>query len=124
MATQLLARGSLLRGGSTASTAATVSSQSSSPSLISSPSSVVAPSPKRNGVPSYGGKSKPKPAIEYETYVIADLHSLEYLESCPRVIVVDEMEEIQGYEVYIVEQWACARNLSSASSRPSLEIQI
>lgn len=52
--------------------------------------------------------------IEMVRYLICDLKLLDFLQSYePLCKLVDENAEVSGYEMYIVEQWACDRKHNS-----------
>ncbi|KAI5856815.1 hypothetical protein BZA05DRAFT_332263 [Tricharina praecox] len=48
--------------------------------------------------------------IETEDYVFCDPAASRYLEDDPFVSVVHRQRELYGYEIYLVEQWACSRS--------------
>ncbi|VVT48442.1 uncharacterized protein SAPINGB_P001781 [Magnusiomyces paraingens] len=52
------------------------------------------------------------PSLEMKSYLICDSIITDLLKSEPNCTVVQEDVEIQGYEIYIVEQWACERKLN------------
>lgn len=45
----------------------------------------------------------------HQRFVFTDPVALRYLEEDPSVDVLDRRSTLQGYEIYIVEQWACSR---------------
>lgn len=45
----------------------------------------------------------------HQKFVFADPIALRYLEEDPSTIVLHRRTVLQGYEIYIVEQWACSR---------------
>ncbi|KAH8422586.1 putative Sin3 complex subunit (Stb2) [Aspergillus melleus] len=45
----------------------------------------------------------------HQKFVFADPIALRYLEEDPSTIVLARRTVLQGYEIYIVEQWACSR---------------
>ncbi|KAI5922030.1 hypothetical protein F4810DRAFT_711853 [Camillea tinctor] len=49
------------------------------------------------------------PAFQYRRVVIPDPVAFRYLEEDKSVAVVERREKLQGYELYLVEQWACSR---------------
>ncbi|KAI9931664.1 hypothetical protein ASPWEDRAFT_103827 [Aspergillus wentii DTO 134E9] len=65
------------------------------------------PSPIVNGPnTTNGGSNIPH---GHQKFVFTDPVALRYLEEDPSTIVLQRREELQGYEIYIVEQWACSR---------------
>ncbi|KAI1774638.1 hypothetical protein F4818DRAFT_418487 [Hypoxylon cercidicola] len=53
--------------------------------------------------------SKTPSLIPQRHVVIPDPVAFRYLEEDPCVTVVERRQELQGYELYLVEQWACSR---------------
>ncbi|KAI0837587.1 hypothetical protein F5Y06DRAFT_69357 [Hypoxylon sp. FL0890] len=51
----------------------------------------------------------PLPVSQRRRVVIPDPVAFRYLEEDPCVTVVERRQELQGYELYLVEQWACSR---------------
>ncbi|KAI1378765.1 hypothetical protein F4677DRAFT_378575 [Hypoxylon crocopeplum] len=51
----------------------------------------------------------PSPVPQRRHVVIPDPVAFRYLEEDPCVTVVERRQELQGYELYLVEQWACSR---------------
>ncbi|KAI0020135.1 hypothetical protein F4780DRAFT_743849 [Xylariomycetidae sp. FL0641] len=51
----------------------------------------------------------PSPTVQRRHVVIPDPVAFRYLEEDPSVTVVERRDELQGYELYLVEQWACSR---------------
>ncbi|KAI1502959.1 hypothetical protein F5X99DRAFT_377114 [Biscogniauxia marginata] len=49
------------------------------------------------------------PAFQRRHVVIPDPVAFRYLEEDKSVTVVERREKLQGYELYLVEQWACSR---------------
>ena len=53
-------------------------------------------------------KSNARPT--HQRLVFTDPAAFRYLEEDPSTIVLERRRRLQGYELYIVEQWACSRN--------------
>ncbi|KAI4861964.1 hypothetical protein F4820DRAFT_40002 [Hypoxylon rubiginosum] len=53
--------------------------------------------------------SKTSSPIPQRHVIIPDPVAFRYLEEDPCVTVVERRQELQGYELYLVEQWACSR---------------
>ncbi|KAA8893869.1 hypothetical protein FN846DRAFT_1002813 [Sphaerosporella brunnea] len=51
----------------------------------------------------------PAPSSEQEDYVFCDPVAFRYLEDDPCVSAIHRQQQLSGYEVYLVEQWACSR---------------
>lgn len=51
----------------------------------------------------------PSPAASRRRVIIPDPVAFRYLEEDPCVTVVERKQELKGYELYLVEQWACSR---------------
>ncbi|KAI2622547.1 hypothetical protein GGR54DRAFT_598997 [Hypoxylon sp. NC1633] len=51
----------------------------------------------------------PSPTPQGRRVIIPDPVAFRYLEEDPSVTVVERRQELQGYELYLVEQWACSR---------------
>jgi hypothetical protein len=45
----------------------------------------------------------------YQSFVLADPVVFRYLEEDPAVTVLERRRRLQGYEIHLVEQWACSR---------------
>ncbi|CAI6339755.1 unnamed protein product [Periconia digitata] len=45
----------------------------------------------------------------HQRFVLTDNVALKYLEDDPGTTVLSRREKLEGYEVYLVEQWACSR---------------
>ncbi|KAJ5142686.1 uncharacterized protein N7515_001473 [Penicillium bovifimosum] len=45
----------------------------------------------------------------HQRLVFTDAVALRYLEEDPSTVVLHRRETLQGYEIYVVEQWACSR---------------
>lgn len=56
-----------------------------------------------------GSPETQSPPQSRQRIVFADPVALRYLEEDPSTIVLHRQMKIQGYEAYIVEQWACSR---------------
>ncbi|KAK8208516.1 hypothetical protein HDK77DRAFT_285674 [Phyllosticta capitalensis] len=46
----------------------------------------------------------------HQRFVVADSVAFRYLEEDPSTVVLDRRRQLEGYECYIVEQWACDRS--------------
>ncbi|GME24840.1 Sin3 complex subunit [Neofusicoccum parvum] len=46
----------------------------------------------------------------HQRFVLTDSVAFRYLEEDPSTVVLDRRRVLEGYECYIVEQWACARS--------------
>ena len=66
-------------------------------------------SPKHVSSYSSGGTEPLPPHQNHQRFVFADPVALRYLEEDPSTTVLHRRTKLQGYEVYIVEQWACSR---------------
>lgn len=66
-------------------------------------------SPKHVSSYSSGGPETLPPHQNHQRFVFADPVALRYLEEDPSTTVLHRRTKLQGYEVYIVEQWACSR---------------
>lgn len=54
--------------------------------------------------------SKKSPAsASHQRFVLTDHVAFRYLEEDPSVTVLARRQKLEGYEVYLVEQWACSR---------------
>lgn len=56
-----------------------------------------------------GSLDGPSPLQSHQRLVFTDPVALRYLEEDPSTIVLHRRTTLKGYEVYIVEQWACSR---------------
>lgn len=54
------------------------------------------------------GSERPAPH-GHQRFVFTDPVALRYLEEDPSTDVLDRRATLQGYEIYVVEQWACSR---------------
>ncbi|PVI08367.1 hypothetical protein DM02DRAFT_607789 [Periconia macrospinosa] len=45
----------------------------------------------------------------HQRFVLTDYVAFRYLEDDPGVTVLSRREKLEGYEIYLVEQWACSR---------------
>ncbi|KAJ5455356.1 hypothetical protein N7475_010477 [Penicillium sp. IBT 31633x] len=57
------------------------------------------------------GTERPPPQGHqgHQRLVFTDAVALRYLEEDPSTVVLQRRETLQGYEIYVVEQWACSR---------------
>ncbi|ODA81048.1 hypothetical protein RJ55_04010 [Drechmeria coniospora] len=53
--------------------------------------------------------SSPGPAITWRNIVLPDPVAFRFLEDDPHVAVLERRSVLRGFELYIVEQWACSR---------------
>ncbi|EGE83257.1 hypothetical protein RJZ56_002954 [Blastomyces dermatitidis] len=77
------------------------------------------PASPRNGDRTAGRGYSTPPHIEavegsspkqgHQRFVFTDPVAFRYLEEDPSTIVLDRRRTLKGYEIYIVEQWACSR---------------
>ncbi|KAI0141545.1 hypothetical protein GGR57DRAFT_487395 [Xylariaceae sp. FL1272] len=82
------------------------------------------PTPQRGGVhpaqhdtsgipsesrPSFSSDRPPSPLPDCRHVVIPDPVAFKYLEEDRSVTIVERKAELTGYELYLVEQWACSR---------------
>ncbi|CAN6674538.1 protein Stb6p [Trichomonascus vanleenenianus] len=58
-------------------------------------------------------KSKNRPR-ETVRYVVSDTRAVDMLRRAKECSIVAEEQEVAGYELYIVEQWACERRLTAS----------
>lgn len=54
----------------------------------------------------HAGKS---PSSAHQRFVFTDHVAFRYLEDDPSAAVLSRRERLEGYEIYLVEQWACSR---------------
>ncbi|KAE9368837.1 hypothetical protein N431DRAFT_428595 [Stipitochalara longipes BDJ] len=66
----------------------------------------LAPAPAMTSKPP--AKDSP-PAPQRRHYVFADPVAFRYLEEDSSTVVIERRGKLQGYELYLVEQWACSR---------------
>ncbi|KAE9964826.1 hypothetical protein BLS_008045 [Venturia inaequalis] len=55
-----------------------------------------------------GPRPAERPAV-HQRFVLTDPATLQYLEEDPSTQVLARREKLEGYECYLVEQWACSR---------------
>lgn len=55
------------------------------------------------------GSVMDSPRHEHQRFVFTDPVAFRYLEEDPLTVVLHRRTTLQGYEIYIVEQWACSR---------------
>ncbi|PSN66909.1 hypothetical protein BS50DRAFT_573696 [Corynespora cassiicola Philippines] len=48
-------------------------------------------------------------SASHQRFVLTDHVAFRYLEEDPKTVVLAHREKLEGYEVYLVEQWACSR---------------
>lgn len=57
----------------------------------------------------HGALSSPATSTRYQRFVMTDIVASRYLEEDPQTTVLARRQKIEGYEIYLVEQWACSR---------------
>lgn len=87
----------------TSSTAATASSGQNSKVLQSTVSD------KESSAPQTDGSRDQSLRQGHQRLVFTDPVAFRYLEEDPSTVVLNRRTTLQGYEIYIVEQWACSR---------------
>ncbi|KAI1323538.1 hypothetical protein F5Y16DRAFT_383471 [Xylariaceae sp. FL0255] len=65
-----------------------------------------------SSTPAASRPSSPLP--QHRNVAIPDPIALAYLEEDKSVIIVERKAELRGYELYLVEQWACSRELPTS----------
>ncbi|KAL9620435.1 MAG: hypothetical protein Q9160_005020 [Pyrenula sp. 1 TL-2023] len=55
------------------------------------------------------GSNTSSPRQGHQRLVFSDPVAFRYLEEDPSTVVLDRRRKLQGYEIYLVEQWACSR---------------
>ncbi|KAF1914097.1 hypothetical protein BDU57DRAFT_518875 [Ampelomyces quisqualis] len=55
-------------------------------------------------------KSAPSSPTGHQRFVLTDAVAARYLEDDPKTTVLARRQKIEGYEIYLVEQWACSRS--------------
>ena len=53
--------------------------------------------------------NSPIAPARYQRFVLTDIVASRYLEDDPHTTVLARRQKIEGYEIYLVEQWACSR---------------
>ena len=48
--------------------------------------------------------------LRHQRFVLADPVAFSYLEEDPGVVILDRARWLEGYQCYVVEQWACSRS--------------
>jgi hypothetical protein len=86
-------------------TSLTAQSQSVSSTTALGRSSVPSLPESRSDVP----RASEKPAV-HQRFVLTDPVAFKYLELDPSTQVLARREKLEGYECYLVEQWACSRS--------------
>ncbi|KAL1648598.1 hypothetical protein SLS61_006923 [Didymella pomorum] len=56
-----------------------------------------------------GSLKSPTSPARHKRFVLTDIVASRYLEDDPQTKVLARREKIEGYEIYLVEQWACSR---------------
>ncbi|KAL9082280.1 MAG: hypothetical protein Q9159_006541 [Coniocarpon cinnabarinum] len=49
-------------------------------------------------------------SIRHQRFVLADPVAFSYLEEDPSVVILERSRYLEGYQCYVVEQWACSRS--------------
>ena len=62
-----------------------------------------------NGSPNGPRNGKSTPQAAHQRLVFTDPAAFRYLEEDPSTMVLERRRRLKGYELYIVEQWACSR---------------
>lgn len=71
----------------------------------------VSEKPEYSGARSEGhtAATQSSPTTRHQRFVLADPVAFSYLEEDPSVVILDRARLLEGYQCYIVEQWACSR---------------
>ncbi|KAF3394406.1 Protein STB6 [Penicillium rolfsii] len=78
--------------------------------LVGYRDSAKAPDSIRANPASNANGLEPRPKLQgHQKIIFTDPVALRYLEEDPSTDVLHRRETLQGYEIYIVEQWACSR---------------
>ncbi|KZM27352.1 uncharacterized protein EKO05_0003705 [Ascochyta rabiei] len=56
-----------------------------------------------------GSLKSPVPTTRHQRFVLTDMVASRYLEDDPHTTVLARRQKVEGYEIYLVEQWACSR---------------
>lgn len=59
--------------------------------------------------PTTDGSKTSSPRHGHQRFIFPDPVAFRYLEEDPSTMVLDRRRKLQGYEIYVVEQWACSR---------------
>lgn len=57
----------------------------------------------------HGSLNPPATSARTQRFVMTDMVASRYLEEDPQTTVLARRQKIDGYEIYLVEQWACSR---------------
>lgn len=57
-----------------------------------------------------GSLTSPTSPTRHQRFVLTDVVASRYLEDDPHTQVLARRQQVEGYEVYLVEQWACSRS--------------
>ncbi|KAF2627600.1 hypothetical protein BU25DRAFT_410752 [Macroventuria anomochaeta] len=57
-----------------------------------------------------GSLISPQSPTRHQRFVLTDIVASRYLEDDPQTTVLARRQKIEGYEIYLVEQWACSRS--------------
>lgn len=57
----------------------------------------------------HGSLKSPATSTRTQRFVMTDMVASRYLEEDPQTTVLARRQKIEGYEIYLVEQWACSR---------------
>ncbi|USP79185.1 uncharacterized protein yc1106_06459 [Curvularia clavata] len=86
--------------------------QTTSIQHISAPQSRLPPASKPSHadmLPEDARVKSPASPATHQRFVLTDLVAARYLEEDPTTHVLARRQRIEGYEIYLVEQWACSR---------------
>lgn len=64
----------------------------------------------KDDIPSDGMTKSPIASTGHQRIVLTDTVAARYLEDDPKTTVLARRQQIEGYEIYLVEQWACSRS--------------
>ncbi|KAF1955348.1 hypothetical protein CC80DRAFT_447763 [Byssothecium circinans] len=67
------------------------------------------PAETTNTAESKDNAVKPPTSATHQRFVLTDHIAFKYLEDDPSTTVLSRREKLEGYEIYLVEQWACSR---------------
>jgi hypothetical protein len=75
------------------------------------PQSAIKKASTTETMPEEASASSPIPAAAgHQRFVLTDSVAARYLEDDPKTTVLARRQKIEGYEIYLVEQWACSRS--------------
>ncbi|KAA8642321.1 hypothetical protein EYZ11_002906 [Aspergillus tanneri] len=85
------------------------SAQAARPAIIHHDSRKTSGGAKESPSNNSDGHTGQSPRHGHQKFVFTDPVALRYLEEDPSTIVLHRRLVLQGYEIYVVEQWACSR---------------